>query len=624
MNPLVSVIIPTKNSARTLDACLRSLVKQSYKNIEIIVIDNFSSDATMQIATANGARVAQVGNERSAQRNKGAQVSKGAYLLFVDSDMEVNPRVIERCVIVMEQKASIRAIIIPEESFGKSFWAQCKRFERSFYEHVPWMQAVRFFRKDTYDEIGGFDENMIGAEDFDIHNRIMSMFGEKSIATIFECILHNEGALSLRATFQKKWYYGSYVRPYKNKQHNKRAYKKQFSLLSRLFLLCSQPKKSIVHPLLFFGTIVMKTGEFVAGGIGYITAKDPHSNTEDTSLRQQLVDEKTLPSVSFVTCTLNSGRLLEECLTSIASLDYPKHLIETIVVDGGSTDSTREIATRFQCTIIDEHTGRPEAATAIGYSTANHDIIVNFPSDNVITDPSWLKRMVQPFYEQPDIVGSYTLRYEYRREDTPLNRCFALFGAGDPVAYYMNKRDRVAYFEQGYPQSDATKDCGNYYLAEFSRENIPTLGANGFLIRRGFARLVSKDPMAFFHIDSMVDLISQGHTKFAIVKTHIWHRTGEHLTTFFKRRIRYISIYFQDKKLRRYHIVDMRTDTWKLAAYVFYSLTFVEPTLEAVRGYIIIRDWAWFLHPIMSFLCVPIYSYALGRAVLRNALYTRL
>ena len=49
-NPLVSVIVPTKNSSKTLEACLRSIKEQSYKNIEIIVVDNNSIDDTKESA----------------------------------------------------------------------------------------------------------------------------------------------------------------------------------------------------------------------------------------------------------------------------------------------------------------------------------------------------------------------------------------------------------------------------------------------------------------------------------------------------------------------------------------------------------------------------------------------
>lgn len=329
-----------------------------------------------------------------------------------------------------------------------------------------------------------------------------------------------------------------------------------------------------------------------------------------------------LPSVSFVTCTLNSAKLIEECLGSIILLHYPKEFIEIIVVDGGSEDTTLQIVKKFDCKIIGERTGRPEAATAIGYNAAKNEIIVNFPSDNIITDKDWLTKMVQPFIEQENIIGAYTLRYEYRREDTALNRCFALFGAGDVVAYYMNKRDRIAYFENELPFDIHTKDFGNYYVVEFNADNVPTLGANGFLIRRTFAQMISREPMSFFHIDSIVDLLHANHTAFAVVKNTIWHRTGEDFINFFKRRIRYINIYFRDKPLRRYHVVNMKQDKWKLIKYILYSITFIEPTTEAIRGYIKIRDWAWFLHPILCFVCVPIYTYAVGKVCLSKA-YTK-
>jgi glycosyltransferase involved in cell wall biosynthesis len=50
MQPLVSIVIPTKNSARTLEKCLVSIKNQAYENIEIIVVDNYSTDGTYEIA----------------------------------------------------------------------------------------------------------------------------------------------------------------------------------------------------------------------------------------------------------------------------------------------------------------------------------------------------------------------------------------------------------------------------------------------------------------------------------------------------------------------------------------------------------------------------------------------
>jgi len=94
-NNLISIIIPTKNSQTTLKKCLESVMRQTYKNIEIVVVDNYSKDKTKEIALQYTRLFFQKGKERSAQRNYGIQKSKGNYLLFLDSDMILSQTVIE-------------------------------------------------------------------------------------------------------------------------------------------------------------------------------------------------------------------------------------------------------------------------------------------------------------------------------------------------------------------------------------------------------------------------------------------------------------------------------------------------------------------------------------------------
>ncbi|WP_202318624.1 glycosyltransferase family 2 protein [Archaeoglobus neptunius] len=65
MNQLVSVVIPTCNSGRTLELCLKSVVRQSYEEIEVIVVDRFSSDMTAEIAERYGAKVYKLDCERA-------------------------------------------------------------------------------------------------------------------------------------------------------------------------------------------------------------------------------------------------------------------------------------------------------------------------------------------------------------------------------------------------------------------------------------------------------------------------------------------------------------------------------------------------------------------------------
>ena len=96
--PLISVIVPTYNSAIFLDRCLESIMNQTYKNIELIVVDNNSTDNTKAIAKKYTSLVFNQGPERSAQVNYGVLQSKGSFIYKIDSDFVLDPLVIEQCV----------------------------------------------------------------------------------------------------------------------------------------------------------------------------------------------------------------------------------------------------------------------------------------------------------------------------------------------------------------------------------------------------------------------------------------------------------------------------------------------------------------------------------------------
>lgn len=271
MNPLVSVIIPTKNSERTLRACLQSISDQSYDSIECIVVDNNSSDSTQTIAKAAHVKVITAGNERSAQRNVGAAHSKGDFLIFIDSDMELANNVIAECVEIANSKSAIHAIVIPEESFGTTFWAQCKQFERSCYLNTPWLLAARFFRRSSFEEVGPFNERIIGGEDFELHARIVRRFHLSAIGYAKSMIRHNEGALQLHTLLQKKYYYGKTIATYKKNTPLEYSFSFQANLLSRIWLFLRNPRTLLHHPLIVMGTCMMKWLEFCALAMGHLT-----------------------------------------------------------------------------------------------------------------------------------------------------------------------------------------------------------------------------------------------------------------------------------------------------------------------------------------------------------------
>lgn len=269
-SPLVSIIVPTLNSAKTLPACLESIKQQSYTPIELIVVDNHSKDDTLAIAKEYTPKAFSKGPERSTQRNYGVSQAKGAYVVIIDSDMELTKDVIKACVQTMQDKPELSGITIPEESFGEGFWAQCKKLERSFYVGIDWMEAARFFRRELYVKAKGYNEQLISGEDWDLSQRIAKMAPLGRVDTF---IMHNEGRLKLGRTLKKKYYYAQQIANYLSANQETEQLESQTGVLSRYKLYFSKPGKLFAQPVLGLGMLFMKTCELGFGGVGYLLAR---------------------------------------------------------------------------------------------------------------------------------------------------------------------------------------------------------------------------------------------------------------------------------------------------------------------------------------------------------------
>jgi len=266
--PLVSAVIPTYNSEKTLEKCLKSIRDQTYDNIEIIVVDNNSTDNTKEIAKKYADKVFNVGPERSTQRNFGAKKAKGRYLLFIDSDMILTPNVVEECV--KKQLGTVcSGIIIPEKTVGDGVLAKIRAYERKFYIGDDLIEAARFFVKKDFLSVGGYDESITGQEDWELPIR-MKKQGYNVTERINSFILHDESSLSLIKHLKKKYYYAKTLHIYQNK-HPDYAYA-QYNPIRR-FELFLKNRKFYSNPLLALGVLILKGLEYVFAGIGYLVWK---------------------------------------------------------------------------------------------------------------------------------------------------------------------------------------------------------------------------------------------------------------------------------------------------------------------------------------------------------------
>lgn len=266
IKPLVSIVVPSMNSGKYIKQCLESIKDQTYKNIEIIVVDNGSKDNTRDIAKKYTKNVFIHGPERSAQINFGATKAKGKYIYRVDADFVLEKDVVSQCVKKCE-KESLNGIAIHNTSAeGLGFWADVRKFERNSYKDDKLIVAVRFFTKKAWEEIGGFDEMLYGPEDYDFHNRFVARGFKWGRIDAIE--RHLGEPRSLFDIYNKHYWYGKQMLFY-FKKHPSIAIV-QFNPIRSSYL--RHYKTFLTHPLLTLGLVIMTFTKFLAGGLGFIVA----------------------------------------------------------------------------------------------------------------------------------------------------------------------------------------------------------------------------------------------------------------------------------------------------------------------------------------------------------------
>lgn len=261
----VSLIVTTRNEEQNIERLLKSLKQQTYKNIEVIVVDNNSTDKTKEIAKRYTKLVFNKEPERSAQRNLGVEKAQGEYVVILDADMELTPRVIEDCMETAK-KEIFKVLVIPEKTTGKGLISKIRQFEREMYMGDLTIEVARFFDKKVFEEFGGYDLKLTGPEDYDLPYRISKKY---KIGRAHEYLFHHEAALTLPKLLQKRYYYASKGALYAQKHPE--LVKTQGNLLFRKAYFKNWTKiiKNPIIGILFLG---VRTLETIWAVVGYISS----------------------------------------------------------------------------------------------------------------------------------------------------------------------------------------------------------------------------------------------------------------------------------------------------------------------------------------------------------------
>lgn len=190
--PLSSVIIPTYNRAEQVCEAIDNVFQQTYKRIELIVVDDGSTDNTPQRLREYGKRISVVTQSNAGPavaRNRGLAVARGEIIAFQDSDDLWKPTKLEQQIAMLERAGKDVPCCICNASFGVVKGTELTSFKIADIEPVHeqglWMNpsevlATRFLlfnqvvaiRRQAIEKAGGFDESLKYLEDYDLPLRL--------------------------------------------------------------------------------------------------------------------------------------------------------------------------------------------------------------------------------------------------------------------------------------------------------------------------------------------------------------------------------------------------------------------------------------------------------------------
>lgn len=184
MKPLVSVIVPIYNAAPYLEETLDSIIASTYRPIEIVMVDDGSTDNSLSIAQAycdthTNCRVIQQANQGvSAARNTAIRNARGTYILPVDADDKIADTFIEKAVAIIEKDSSIRMVGCRCWMFGMvdKEW-KLPRFSHRLLAQKNMIPATALYRKADWEMCGGYCEQEIYREDWDFWLSMMELGG---------------------------------------------------------------------------------------------------------------------------------------------------------------------------------------------------------------------------------------------------------------------------------------------------------------------------------------------------------------------------------------------------------------------------------------------------------------
>lgn len=303
------------------------------------------------------------------------------------------------------------------------------------------------------------------------------------------------------------------------------------------------------------------------------------------------------PLLSIVIPTLNSGALIPGFLDSLSRQTIPKQQLEILIMDGGSTDKTTELAASWGATVVPNPDVLAEPGVNRGLRVATGTLVMILAVDNIFAQPDALENIIRVF-DDPSIYAAFP-KHESDESDTLYTRYYNTFT--DPFNHFVyGYASNARTFHRAYRTLFHSEKFDIYDFTSNSTRPMLAL-AQGFTLRAGFTRS-SAD--AYDDCKPLLEIINSNMRVAYIHSVPLYHHTIRDLRHFIRKQRWATGNSLRNERfgIRHRESVLSRGQQTRIRLWPVYAFSIVVPLARSIWGVFRDRDAIWLLHPILVFL----------------------
>ncbi len=303
-----------------------------------------------------------------------------------------------------------------------------------------------------------------------------------------------------------------------------------------------------------------------------------------------------LPKISVNIAVYNDAERLRKCLSSVYNQNYPN--LEVLVVDGGSTDATLDVARQTPARILFNEKRDCPSGRTLGLHNATGDFHIYLDADMELGSEHWFNKMVQPMLAEEQIAGSFT-RFISRKSDTPLNRF---------LSYNEFQLDPMLRFLSTPLHKTFIRTNEEYSVCRFAPNFVPTVGVIMFrmnIVREFFEDFNKKKDWVWSDVDFAVQCANKQRELAYVPKAGIYHTGWDSFSTYLKKKRRDVTqTYIPTFGHRLATYTDLRDPHGfvKTAIWVVYVNLLIPGMVTGMIESLKKRDMACMYYPILASL----------------------